>query len=329
MIHDEIAALEVAYREERFTCIRIRHGFQILNRTAQQRIGRTGNQTIAPDVIPVTVFQLLQRGGGVGVHHPYGIFAVFGFQLVQQIDQTIRGDSGCFHFLQRTEWTGFVAGGRAGINKEAFRFICTIAVNKIIFFGRAEGVGDFRRQPAQNIHLGEVENLLSGFRVGVDRVEFNINALHLRRGGFGTRFTFFATVNGSTSHRYQFPVFVGFGGLHRCDGAHHAIILQLAHNLFVQLRDNGIAAVSLHQRGERAGIAGHDVVAQLIVAYTFTFNRSTRQIALIVGDGLKAGNFNFKRISLGAEFIELLALFIVQASLFAVSFFQHGTHLGF
>ncbi|SVO20014.1 Uncharacterised protein [Klebsiella pneumoniae] len=70
-------------------------------------------------------------------------------------------------------------------------------------------------------------------------------------------------------------------------------------------------------------------MAQLIVAYTFTFNRSTRQIALIVGDGLKAGNFNFKRISLGAEFIELLALFIVQASLFAVSFFQHGTHLGF
>jgi hypothetical protein len=87
VIHDEIAALEVANREERFTRSRIRHGFQILNRTAQQRIGRTGNQTIAPDVIPVAVFQLLQRGGSVGVHHPYGIFAVFGFQLIQQVDQ--------------------------------------------------------------------------------------------------------------------------------------------------------------------------------------------------------------------------------------------------
>jgi hypothetical protein len=70
-------------------------------------------------------------------------------------------------------------------------------------------------------------------------------------------------------------------------------------------------------------------VAQLIVAYTFTFNRSTRQIALIVGDGLKADNFNFKRISLGAEFIELFALFFVQAALFGVGFVQHGTHLGF
>jgi hypothetical protein len=61
-------------------------------------------------------------------------------------------------------------------------------------------------------------------------------------------------------------------------------------------------------------------VAQLIVAYAFTFNGSTRQIALIVGDGFKAGNFNFKRISLGAEFVELLALFIVQAALFGVGF---------
>jgi hypothetical protein len=91
VIHDEVTALEVANREERFSGIRIRHGFQILNRTAQQGIGRTGNQTITPDVIPVAVFQLLQRGGGVGVHHPYGVFAVFGFQLVQQVDQAIRG----------------------------------------------------------------------------------------------------------------------------------------------------------------------------------------------------------------------------------------------
>ncbi|SAQ66296.1 Uncharacterised protein [Klebsiella oxytoca] len=70
-------------------------------------------------------------------------------------------------------------------------------------------------------------------------------------------------------------------------------------------------------------------MAQLIVAHAFTFNGSARQIALIVGDGLKADNFNFKRISLSAEFVELLALFIVQASLFAVGFIQHGTHLGF
>ena len=250
VIHDEIAALEVAYREECFTCLRIRHSFQILNRTAQQRIGRTGNQTIAPDVIPVTVFQLLQRGGGVGVHHPYGIFAVFGFQLVQQIDQTIRGDSGCFHFFQRAERSGFIAGGRAGISQETFRFLRPVAVNKIIFFSCAEGVGDFRRQPAKNIHLGKVENLLSGFRVGVDRVEFNINAFHLRRGGFGSCFTFSAAINGSATHRYQFLVFVGSGGFHRGDGAHHAVILQLAHDLFVQFGDNGIAAISLHQRGK-------------------------------------------------------------------------------
>jgi hypothetical protein len=47
-------------------------------------------------------------------------------------------------------------------------------------------------------------------------------------------------------------------------------------------------------------------VAQLVVAYWLTFNGSTRQIALIVGDGFKTGDFNFKRISLGAEFVELL-----------------------
>ncbi|SAQ44429.1 Uncharacterised protein [Klebsiella oxytoca] len=70
-------------------------------------------------------------------------------------------------------------------------------------------------------------------------------------------------------------------------------------------------------------------MAQLIVAYRLTFNGSARQIALIVGNGLKAGNFNFKRISLIAEFVELLALFIVQAALFGVGFVQHGTHLDF
>jgi hypothetical protein len=70
-------------------------------------------------------------------------------------------------------------------------------------------------------------------------------------------------------------------------------------------------------------------VAQLVVAYWLTFNGSTRQIALIVGDGFKTGDFNFKRISLGAEFVELFALFFVQAALFGVGFVQHGTHLGF
>ena len=139
---------------------------------------------------------------------------------------------------------------QAGISQEAFRFLRTVAVNKIIFFGSAEGVGDFRSQPAQNIHLGEVENLLSSFRVGVDRVEFNINALHLRRAGLGTCFTFSAAIHRCAAHRYQFLIFVGFGGLHRRDGAHHAVILQLAHDLFVQLRDNGISSISLHQRGE-------------------------------------------------------------------------------
>ncbi|CZZ32935.1 Uncharacterised protein [Enterobacter hormaechei] len=89
VIHDEIAALEVANREERFTRLRIWHGFQILNRTAQQRIWRTGNQTIAPDVIIIPVLQLLQYGGSIGVHHPNGIFAVFRFQLIQQINQVI------------------------------------------------------------------------------------------------------------------------------------------------------------------------------------------------------------------------------------------------
>ncbi|CZV81097.1 Uncharacterised protein [Enterobacter hormaechei] len=329
VIHNEIAALEVANREERFTRLRIRHGFQILNRTAQQRIGRTGNQTIAPDVIPVAVFQLLQFCGGVGVHHPYGVLAVFGFQLVQQVDQAIRGNVSGFHLLQRAERTGFISSGRARVRQEPFGFFITVAVHKVAFFGSGEGVSDFRRQPAQDIHLGEVENLLGGFRVGVDRVEFDINTLHPRRAGFGTWFTFGAAINGSAAHRYQLLVFVGFGGLHRCDGAHHAIILQLAHNLFVQLRDNGIAAVSLHQSGERAGITGHDVVAQLVVAYWLAFNGSTRQIALIVGDGFKTGDFNFEGISLGAEFIELFALFFVQAALFGVGFVKHGAHLGF
>jgi hypothetical protein len=75
---------------------------------------RTGNQTIAPDVIPAAVFQLLQFGGGVGVHHPYGVFAVFGFQLIQQVDQAIRGNVSRFHLLQRTERTGFVAVAARG-----------------------------------------------------------------------------------------------------------------------------------------------------------------------------------------------------------------------
>ncbi|SAB11799.1 Uncharacterised protein [Enterobacter cloacae] len=70
-------------------------------------------------------------------------------------------------------------------------------------------------------------------------------------------------------------------------------------------------------------------MAQLVVAYWLTFNGSTWQIALIVGDGFKTGDFNFKRISLGAEFIELFALFFVQAALFGVGFLQHGTHLCF
>ena len=70
-------------------------------------------------------------------------------------------------------------------------------------------------------------------------------------------------------------------------------------------------------------------MAQLIVAHAFTFNGSTRQIALIVGDGFKTGDFNFKRISLSSEFVKLLAFFIVQAALFGVGFIQHGTHLGF
>ncbi|CZU66186.1 Uncharacterised protein [Enterobacter hormaechei] len=200
VIHDEIAALEVANREERFARFRIRHGFQILNRTAQQRIGRTGNQTIAPDVIPVAVFQLLQRSGSVGVHHPYGIFTVFGFQLIQQVDQAIRGNGSSFHFLQRAERTGFIAGGRTRIGQEPFGFFITVAVHKVGFFGSSEGVGDFGRQPTQNINFGEVENFLSGFRVGVDRVEFDINALHLRCAGFGTRFAFDAALNGSATH---------------------------------------------------------------------------------------------------------------------------------
>ncbi|SLX21360.1 Uncharacterised protein [Klebsiella variicola] len=136
-------------------------------------------------------------------------------------------------------------------------------------------------------------------------------------------------LNGSTAHRYQFLVFVGFGCLHCRDRSHHAVILQLAHDLFVQLRDNGIAAISLHQRGERTGITGHDVVPQFVVAYWLSFNGSTRQIALIVGNGFKAGNFHFKRISPGAEFVELFTLFIIQAALLAVGFVQHGTHLGF
>ena len=136
-------------------------------------------------------------------------------------------------------------------------------------------------------------------------------------------------LNGSTAHRYQFLVFVGFGCLHCRDRSHHTIILQLAHDLFVQLRDNGIAAISLHQRGERTGITGHDVVSQFVVAYWLTFNGSTRQIALIVGDCFKTGDFNFKRISMVAEFVELFALFFVKAALFGVGFVQHGTHLGF
>ena len=38
---------------------------------------------------------------------------------------------------------------------------------------------------------------------------------------------------------------------------------------------------------------------------------------------------HYKRISLGAKFVELLALFFVQAALFGVGFVQHGTHLSF
>ena len=70
-------------------------------------------------------------------------------------------------------------------------------------------------------------------------------------------------------------------------------------------------------------------MAQLVVAYWLAFNGSTRQIALIVGDGFKTGDFNFEGISLGAEFIELFALFFVQAALFGVGFVKHGAHLGF
>ena len=70
-------------------------------------------------------------------------------------------------------------------------------------------------------------------------------------------------------------------------------------------------------------------MAQFIVAYWLTFNGSTRHIALIVGDCFKTGDFNFKRISMVAEFVELFALFFVKAALFGVGFVQHGTHLGF
>ena len=70
-------------------------------------------------------------------------------------------------------------------------------------------------------------------------------------------------------------------------------------------------------------------MSQFVVAHCLTINGSTRQIALIISDSFKAGNFNFKRISLGAEFVELFALFIVQAAFFGVGFVQHGTHLGF
>jgi hypothetical protein len=70
-------------------------------------------------------------------------------------------------------------------------------------------------------------------------------------------------------------------------------------------------------------------MAQLIVAYWLTFNGGTRQVALIVGDGFKAGNFNFKSISLGAEFVELLTFFFIQAAFFSVGFLQHIAHLRF
>lgn len=92
---------------------------------------------------------------------------------------------------------GFIVGGCMWIGQEFFGFFIIVVVYKVGFFGSSEGVGDFGRQLIQNINFGEVENFLSGFWVGVDWVEFDINVFYFRCVGFGMCFVFGVVFNGS------------------------------------------------------------------------------------------------------------------------------------
>lgn len=86
VIYDKVIVFKVFDCQECFICSCIRYGFQILNWMVKEGIGRVSDEMIMLDVIFVVVFQFLQCSGSIGVYYLYGIFMVFGFQFIQQVD---------------------------------------------------------------------------------------------------------------------------------------------------------------------------------------------------------------------------------------------------
>ncbi|CAK8743297.1 hypothetical protein SODG_006433 [Sodalis praecaptivus] len=188
----------------------------------------------------------MQQGGGIGVHHPYGIFAVLLFKLEYQVDEFIRRwcSTGSDQLFQCAERSLFIAFGITGIDQKTFCFLAAITCNQVCFLRLGKGVGDFLGQPRENIDVAEIKNFLCGLRVGIYREELNTDLFQFRRRGFATLFPFLAVRYRRAPYGDEFFIFVAVNPLYGTNLAHLGVIHQTAHNLFVEFGDNRVTTIS-------------------------------------------------------------------------------------
>lgn len=109
------------------------------NRFAKDRI-----ISASPEVIPAGIFEFTECQGGLIVHEPHSMIAVFGFEIKVQLDDFIKADA----VNSRSSHTDFSTIGRM---QDAIRLIYTISVYEGPFFFFTKAASKFIGEIGFNI----------------------------------------------------------------------------------------------------------------------------------------------------------------------------------